>query len=385
MIGKTLHQRNLELLQDTNRLMGILNKSRISGELVEYKARVHDVCELCQEIIERNISALVIGKNDILEEILSNTQQATQIIRLLSERFLPPISRFKEEDRLSLYLLNWLHKTHPKTDQTPSAISDGGVAVFPLTPEIPIFPTIYYFPYLERQSLLYQSLLFHEFGHLLYGFHKPEMDAIVAELQREIADLLMPVSQRNDRHSAYQANSRQMIVNTWYSWIQELFCDLVGFTIGGPAFLLAFSKFLCTMQRSEFYRTPKSLAKSDHPVAWLRVKFLAQTAYSAGYHNLSNEILDEWSAYAAAMNIKEDFHGFYAPSLEGCITNALSDLLTETSPQPFGYCDISSIYWKPGEPPVHLLNLAWNIYRMDTSKYIKWETAQIKLLLSRHL
>jgi hypothetical protein len=46
---------------------------------------------------------------------------------------------------------------------------------------------------------------------------------------------LVPASQRNDRYAREQAAQRQAIVNTWYSWAQEFFCDAVSLTIGGHA------------------------------------------------------------------------------------------------------------------------------------------------------
>lgn len=77
---------------------------------------------------------------------------------------------------------------HPEIRQYPPAVSPGTCAVWPLLDFVPI----YFFPALEQQSLLYQPLLFHEFGHVLYGAHKQEMDDLVGDLQRSIQEILLP-------------------------------------------------------------------------------------------------------------------------------------------------------------------------------------------------
>ena len=56
-------------------------------------------------------------------------------------------------------------------------------------------PLIYMMPPSAQQGLLYLPLFFHEFGHLLYACHKPEMDALVRELQENLAELLEPAVQ----------------------------------------------------------------------------------------------------------------------------------------------------------------------------------------------
>ncbi len=111
------------------------------------------------------------------------------------------------------------------------------------------------FPSNEQPGLLFQVLHFHEFGHLLYIYHKPELDALVKEIQAEVDEMLMPTSFRNDRHAERQAAERRAIVDTWYKWAQELLCDAVGLAIGGPAFLQAFPSLRMVSPRELLPRT----------------------------------------------------------------------------------------------------------------------------------
>src|SRR5258708_128959 len=164
----------------------------------------------------------------IAEEILSNTQTATRTMNLMSTRFAYPILRASDADRLSLRIIGWIHRQHPETQQLPPAFCDGATSVWPF--DLPI----YFLPCLHRQSLLFQSLLFHEFGHVLYAYHRREMDDLVRALQEAIGQHILPPSSRNDRYAPMQSDQRQAIVDVWYPWVQELFCDATGFIIGGP-------------------------------------------------------------------------------------------------------------------------------------------------------
>ena len=64
--------------------------------------------------------------------------------------------------------------------------------------------------------------------------------------------MLRPSSQRNDQHAQIQSDRQRLVVNAWYSWAQELFCDAIGLCIGGPAFLHAFANYLSGLDEEDF-------------------------------------------------------------------------------------------------------------------------------------
>ena len=299
-------------------------------------------------------------------------------MRVVNARFSVPILRASDTDRLSLSIVNWLHSHHQETKAFPPAVGDGNVSVWPT------FPHVYQFPQLERRGLLYQPLLFHEFGHVLYFRHKKEMDDLVADLQKDIAELIFPLFQRNDRHSEIQAQRRQLVVDTWYSWTQELFCDAVGLRIGGPSFLYAFSSYLGTVSGNDFYRKVRDLELSDHPVTWLRVHFLAKKARLTGFSSLADSIENEWKLLAATMQISEDYHGFYDKKLERVVWETLENMLIESEPRPYEKDEVECNNWNIGDSIVKLVNLAWNHKKQDfPESYIKWEERYIKKYLSK--
>jgi hypothetical protein len=251
---------------------------------------------------------------------------------------------------------------------------DGDVAVLPLVDFVPV----YFFPSIEQRGILFQPLLFHEFGHLLYACHKPEMDDLVGDLQQAIEDALVPPSIRNDRHAQQRALQRRLIVRVWYRWAQELFCDAVGFQIGGPAFLRAFAMFLSRLDVGDFVKPSEQLGASNHPVTALRVQFLTRRARSAGFGGVADGITREWLAVSQALGAATDYHGFYDDSLENAVERALEDMLTEASPQHFVEDDVaetsSPSVWSS---PVALCNAAWHTYEQRPEGYPDWEAEQL--------
>ncbi len=373
-----LRARNLALLRDLEELVGAVNGASIPSELIPYRDRVLSVCARLRTAADRNLKDLALGQDKILEDVLSNTQQVAQYIRLLGARLAAPILRACPTDRLSLATIRWVHHEHPVTASIPAAFADGDCSIWPFVHIVPI----YFFPSIEQRGLLYQPLYFHEFGHLLYVCHKQEMDDLVRELQREVEDALMPPSQRNDRHADVQARRRQIIVDTWYRWAQELFCDAVGLAIGGPCSLLAFSRYLGTMQRGDFYRQPSDLEQSEHPVTWLRIRLLAERARDAGCGNLAQEVGGEWDLIAHTMGVTEDYHGFYDPAFYAPLTRTIDDMLTEAEPRRCSLSESRGEGWnEETSAVVPLLNQAWTVYRSSANTYGGWEAEALRRIL----
>lgn len=373
---KFLRRRNLDLLHDLEILLSSIQASQIPEELQPYRLHIVLTCETLKGSIELNDTYLNLDRVDILDDVLSRTQQFTQSVRLLSSHLAIPILRASSSDRLPLFVIGWLHQSHPHTQLFPPAFAAGrcSIALFK--------PPIYFFSAVEQQGLLYQPLLFHEFGHLLYLLHKPEMDDLVVELREQVIDLLMPASQRNDRYAEEQASKRQIIADTWYTWIQEIFCDAVGFEIGGPCFLHAFSSFLSTLAKGDFYRRPEDLKASDHPTTWLRVHFLSELAATRGFGPLAESVENEWRKIAEVMDVAEDHHGFYHEALAGVIRNTIHNMLTETLPRGYTDSEAAGDGWTPNSDSlVRLLNWAWQVHLNDAGQYSAWEAEQIALLL----
>ena len=377
MIRTVLLESNLDLLGEIERLVAALADTPVVPELAAYRERVVQACADIREQVRHNLHNLELGRDDILpEEILSETQRLARDLRLYNQRLAGPALRGLESDRLSLRVIGWLHAIHPETIDVPAAVSTEEFSIWPAPP----YPVVYFMPASAQYSLLYQSLFFHEFGHLLYACHKPEMDSLVQELQVRIAELLEPLAHRNDVHAQAEAQQRDIIVRTWYKWAQELFCDAVGLTVGGPAFIHAFNRYLRTSPRTEYCCPPNELERRAHPVTWLRVRLLARRARKLGCRATADEVEGQWGVIATTLAVVEDYYGFYEEEFLPAVWQMLDDMLIEADPYRFTQRDVGEEEWTHDSTAVHLLNRAWYQFRSNPDRYPEWERLAIAAL-----
>lgn len=239
-----------------------------------------------------------------------------------------------------------------------------------------------------QHRLLYLPLFFHEFGHLLYACHEPEMDELIKALQRMIAQLLEPSAQRDDRHAQSEAKRRSVIVETWYEWAHELFCDAVGFQMGGPAFAYSFSIYFRALMRDQYHIRPDELEHREPPVTWLRIRLLADRARRMGFEADAKALEDTWGKIAATMGVVEDYYGFYADEFLPSIQQTINDMVVEAAPRSFEDHEVSATEVlqldsaSTPSSPVQLLNQAWRKFLDDEGGYTVWEKKAIESLLN---
>jgi len=363
-----LRQSNLDLMREIDRLRSMLTTLSVPPELSTYQDEVSKACDQLRQLTLQNLRDLELGQDDTLNDILSQTQLLTSGFRLYDQRLASPLLRYRPSDRLCLRITTWLHSYHPETRGIPAGLSDGEFGIWP-EPRIPI---VYFMPSSRQQGLLYLPLFFHEFGHLLYACHRQEMDELVRDLQERIADLLRPVSQHNDIYAHQAAVRRDGIVETWYEWAQELFCDAVGLTIGGPCFANAFSMYLRMGGRGKFHQPMEQLALSAHPVAWLRIRLIAERARQMNLAE-ARTLESDWDQIAETMQITEDYCGFYDERFLPPIHQTMDDMLTEACPYRYAAGDTSTSGRNVEDSPVKLLNEAWSIFLGDPDTYDDWE------------
>ena len=360
-----LRQNNADLLREIDRLKKILpaNSKTLTDELTPYYAWAVEKCDDLYQKVMQNLRDIDLRQRDILSDILSETQTVTREFRLFNQRWVSPILRTRPSDRLCLKILRWLHASSPSTEQIPVALSDEEFSIFPIK------PSIYFMPSSAQHGLLYLPLFFHEYGHLLYSCHELEMDDLTRDFQTTISDLLEPNVQRNDLQAQHEETKRVTIVETWYAWIQEIFCDAVGFSIGGPAFLRAFSMYLRMDGRQAFEVPVNKLAHCSHPVTFLRVRLLADRVRRMGDNAEADKLEGEWEKIAQTMGIIEDYFRYYEEIFLPELQQTIDDMLVESSPQMFS---------NEQDSPVGLLNRAWKKFDADSDAYPDWEARVIE-------
>lgn len=369
---RLLEQNNYDLINEIEKIEFSLRKKELDlpSELKDFYSWSLSVCVSLKKQVNENLADISKNQENILTDVLSHTKVVAWSLRTLNQLFLNPILRISVSDRLCLKLLYWLHKEHPKTAGHFFVMTDGAFASLPYPPR----PTVYFVPPSAQERLLYLPLLFHEFGHLLYAFHKDEMDALVKELQEEIARRLEPSVHRNDKYSSGEDQWRKNISEIWYEWTQEIFCDAVGLIIGGPAFLHAFSMYFRILGREEFQLPKESLAKRDHPVSWIRIKILINRAEILGLNEVAQDLQDSWNKIAANLKIAEDYFGFYNHDFLINIQQKIDDMLVEASPRQYLESEIDMAdSSNENVSPIKLLNSAWHRFYSNPTDYNAWE------------
>ena len=371
---KLLKQNNTALRHEIEQLRRSLIDAQgdIPDELYAYTERIANECDILHQRVLRNLEYLEFGLESLFKDILSETELVTRAFYDLNGQRASPILRVRASDQFSLKLLLWLHATHPQAKNIPAAICDGEFGVWPIQ------PTLYATPCTSQKGLLNLPIFFHEFGHLLYTFHQSEMNDLINELQAEIRDLLRPPVERNDQFAQAQERSRNVIVDTWYEWAQECFCDAVGFVMGGPSFTYAFSMYFRVLGWSEYHVPKDKLANRSHPVTWMRIQLLADRVRRIGYDIVANDLEEKWKQVAGILGVTEDYDGYYDLKFLPKIQQKMDDMLTETSPRKFQKSEVSNRGTESTfTSPVSLLNMAWQKFLDDPDGYRTWEEEAI--------
>lgn len=374
---RLLEQNNYDLLNEIEKIeLSLKQKEAILlPELKDFYRWFLSICAGLRKQVNENLADISKNQENILINVLSQTNSVAFSLRKLNRFFLNPILRVSDNDRLCLKLLHWLYKVHPQTAGHLFVMSDGAFASLPYPP----LPTVYFVPPSAQERLLYLSLIFHEFGHLLYAFHKDEMDALVKELQIEIARRLEPSVCRNDKYSSEENQWRKIISEIWYEWAQEIFCDAVGLAIGGPAFLHAFSMSFRMLGREEFQIPKESLAKREHPVTWIRIKILTDRARTLGLLDVAKELEASWSEIAGNLKIAGDYFGFYSSDFLSVIQQKIDDMLVEANARQYLESEIDADdEASDNGQPVKLLNSAWRRFYANPTDYNVWENDAIR-------
>jgi hypothetical protein len=223
---------NKDLIREIQSVNTSIRHSKYPPELNAYAAWLFEFLKTQSHILDANLYYLSLGEPDILSEVIERTQLVSRNIRILSAKYISPLIRYSKTDYLSIKFVKWLHDQHPQVKDRAFAVSDGQFSIYPSN-EIPV---IYYLPVSSKQSILHLPLFFHEFGHYLFDFHRREMLDFVVSLQDELEELLVQPFQQNDSKSHAEKLKAKKIIETWFDWIEELFCDAVGLTIGGESF-----------------------------------------------------------------------------------------------------------------------------------------------------
>jgi hypothetical protein len=347
--------------------LSIIARQTVPNELTPFRDWLRGFYEYLEQEAERLNYYVGLNDPDLDRDIYNKLAWLLNRFQIFSKQYLPGIYRTHENDQLALKVLRWLHGQHSQTKTCPFLIMDGDFAILP---EVGM-PICYYLPIVSQQSLLFLPLFFHELGHYLYQCHKEEMDALVKELQDRLRSHLTVPYQTNNAQYENDLAKTKAIIETWYEWTEEFFCDAVGLHIGGATFLKAFSHHLRMGGRSGYFLPESYLANSGHPVTWLRIRFLAERARKIGLNEEADKMEQEWAEIADALNIREDYFGYYTAVYHQDILQTLDDMLTEAAPISFtNYIDDQTNF-------ISLIHEAWTQFERQPADYDSWEATAL--------
>lgn len=364
-----LEETNRDLLHQVEVLQRVIARTSVPPELEAYRREVATLCDGLESEATRHLRDLAYEIPDTLPDVLSATQRALLLFDFVNERLAPPLMRYRDEDRYALVVLQWMHGGNTATASRAFAVSDGSFAIYPP----PLGPAVYHLPLSRRETLLYLPLLFHEYGHLLYACHKPEMDELVSDFQDIVKRVLAPGTVRDGGNARRDELVRQAIVSAWYAWMQEFFCDAVGLEVGGESFLKAFSHYFRHRSPEEYFVPRRQQLRREHPVTYLRMRMLVDRSNEHGLETAARGVREAWEETAALLGVREEYEGTWSEELYQPLRRTLDNMMVEASPRRFN--DEAS------RPVVPLLTEAWERFETDGMTYAAWEREMIATLV----
>lgn len=369
-----------QLEVDINSLKDRIRAANTPAEGYHYQQRLIASCEQLLQSIQpyHQLLGILHLRPDALPNVMGKIREFKTNARLLSFLYAPPVLRATSDDRLSLKITNWLHSCHASTQHSLATVDSGNWSVYPY-PRLDLI--VYKIPVLEQNRLLHMPLLFHEFGHVLYPYHKRELNDLIRDFQKSVVELLSSGRKRNDRYNEKKKLEHQAIAHTWFKWMNELYCDAVGFEIGGASYLLAFASYLRNFAETDFRLSKNDLLLSSHPITWLRVQVLASRAKTKGFDELAASILSRWKTIADVLEVTEDYYGYYHEYLSGELEELLGYMVVEANPNRYStFLDDGD--FTTYENPVKLFDIAWKNYLESPLEYPRWEAEAIQQFLA---
>lgn len=372
MIWSVLDRRLAELFVSTSDLLAVVEKIDPVPELEQYKQWVVEELTRLQGDAQDLILVTTHRYPDTLSEIRSALQQRRRQLKLLRDRLVGPLARFRPTDRMTLQILRWLHNTTLATQNIAFAVADGSFSTWPFLTQV----AVYFGPVSSSSDIRHISLFCHEFGHVLYASQGRQLDTRVGQLQRTIDNELSPRSVRNDSRSQVELRSREKIVSVWYQWSQEFFCDAVGLTIAGPSYMNAFSSHLQLLGVGDFPSHEDSDG-STHPPTRLRIDLLAERGKRLGLARQSEKVLTEWREISSSVGFCDDYLGFFTSEMSHEVHACVDDMLRICDPYRFTPSDLEPCSTSDiaSSNPIRLMNTAWHIYEQSEEEFRVWEQA----------
>lgn len=369
-----LIETNRDLAHQAEILLRVVEEAKVPPRLAPFVERVKQICHSVIDRAARSLKDLQYDVPSIIGDVADTTRGAVGYFELVAERLAPPIIRAKESDKVVLELLYWMHQQHPQTQNLAFAFDDGKFAVYPTTD----FPPVYRLPVSAQHCLLYLPLFYHEFGHVLFAVHEPELRDLIGDFQQIVTAHLSPATVRDRPSRTRDEKFRTDVIRKWYPWLLELFCDAVGLTIGGPAYLRAFSQFFRLKDNKQYYMPREDLTdvRVTHPVTWLRIVLLCDRARRLGLNDVANRVERDWQKIAQLREITQDFGGIWSDEYLLPFQKTVDNMLIEAGPPRWAELRQTRL----STELTAMLDTAWDVFDSAPNDYSVWEQGSLAKL-----
>lgn len=283
-----------EFSEKLNYQRAVLTKLSESGTHPILVKQLFDVCDESERLLKRARRTLALNLPQLFRRLQIDLSQVRAKLERLEEFYLPALMHQGNEERAVGQVIDRLLGQVQAPQMSDRIISfTRALSVYPGVPECPIFFMLRYTP----SCLLEWTGIYHEIGHTVYNkfpeIHTALSEAVLVYCQGQL--------QQTPALSAAQLNNRaerlRKVIRYWDRYrLAELFCDVFGTVVAGPAHLLSWVDLAVISQGNPYLVDPGD----EHPpdAARTQVCLLALDDVYAD-SPLKRAINDLWDDYAA--------------------------------------------------------------------------------------
>ena len=159
------------------------------------------------------------------------------------------------------------------------------------------------YPYIYNNNISIITILAHEIGHYI-EFNNDSINKLISNIHfdpkeiENIAKKQLEVNKEKGTSDHYfdldtmKAVIHKEAQDIMKNWLQELFCDLIGFKLIGPMYLIINTEFLLSIGKS-------TILYPKHPSIEMRLKYLFDTYGKSGFNTteIKEENIKEYKKY----------------------------------------------------------------------------------------
>jgi|SRR5579862_418450 len=237
----------------------VLSKLSASGAHPVLVTQLIGICDESDRLIQRARITLALNLPLLLRRLQIDLSQIRAKLDRIEEFYLPALLHEGDEERAVGRVLDQVLAKLRVPKMADKIVSFGRpLSIYPAFPECPVFFMLRYTP----SCLLEWTGIYHEIGHTIYNRFP--------ELRTNLAKTVIAYCQNQQLQtpalSASQLNSRaerlRKVVRYWDPYrLAELFCDVFGTVVAGPAHLLSWVD-LAVISQEDPYRIDLA---DEHP------------------------------------------------------------------------------------------------------------------------